>query len=89
MHKTGSVVDPVSIKGFRYRLQEKRIVEVTEQNLEAMAIYFKERFAVDLMAIWNKEKQTILDVAIEKEKPKVVGTRPTNVAKPAIKVAKQ
>ena len=42
----GSVVDPTGIKRFRFRLQEKHIVEVTEQNFEQYATLFEQRYGV-------------------------------------------
>lgn len=44
----GSVVDPTGIKRFRFRLQEKHIVEVTEQNFEQYATLFEQRYSVTI-----------------------------------------
>lgn len=44
----GSVVDPTGIKRFRFRLQEKHIVEVTEQNFEQYATLFEQRYGVTI-----------------------------------------
>ena len=44
----GSVVDPTGIKRFRFRLQEKHIVEVTEQNFEQYATLFEQRYDVTI-----------------------------------------
>ena len=44
----GSVVEPAAVKNFRYRLQEKHIIEVTEQNFERYSSFFKQRFGVDI-----------------------------------------
>lgn len=70
MHTTGSIVDPAGVRGFKYRMQERRIVEVDEQNLEAMCIYFKERLAIDLRSIYEGEIKRIED-----EKAKVAAAK--------------
>ena len=44
----GSIVDPTGIKRFRFRLQEKHIVEVTEQNFEQYATLFEQRYSVTI-----------------------------------------
>ena len=45
---TGSVIDPVEIKRFRFRLQEGHIVEVTEQNFEQYATLFEQRYGITI-----------------------------------------
>lgn len=47
----GSVIEPTDIRMFKYHLQEKHIVEVTEQNLERYAVLFRDRFGLDLHAL--------------------------------------
>ena len=42
----GSVVEPGSIKRFKSRLNDGRIVEVTEQNFDKWDEYFKVRIGV-------------------------------------------
>lgn len=46
----GSIVEPADIRNFRYRLQEKHIIEVTEQNFNSYRVFFKQRFGVDIGA---------------------------------------
>ena len=45
---TGSVINPVEIKRFRFRLQEGHIVEVTEQNFEQYATLFEQRYGITI-----------------------------------------
>ena len=44
----GSVVEPADVKQFKYRLNEKHIVEVNEQNFERYHSFFLERFGIDI-----------------------------------------
>lgn len=44
----GSIIEPASIKRFKHRLQEGHIVEVTEQNFDEYASFFKQRYGVDI-----------------------------------------
>lgn len=57
----GSIVEPTDLRDFNYRLREKHIVEITEQNYEKYKYFFKQRFGIDLPNIkTNKvEKPTI------------------------------
>ena len=57
----GSIVEPTDLRDFNYRLREKHIVEITEQNYEEYKYFFKQRFGIDLPNIKvNKvEKPTI------------------------------
>lgn len=57
----GSIVEPTDLRDFNYRLREKHIVEITEQNYEKYKYFFKQRFGIDLPNIKvNKvEKPTI------------------------------
>ena len=45
---TGSIINPVEIKRFRFRLQEGHIVEVTEQNFEQYATLFRQRYGINI-----------------------------------------
>mgnify|MGYP001332691397 CR=1 FL=1 len=45
---TGTVINPVEIKRFRFRLQEGHIVEVTEQNFEQYATLFRQRYGINI-----------------------------------------
>lgn len=49
---TGDVIKDVTVvKGFKSKLADRKIIEVTEQNYESMKVYFKQKFVVDLPAI--------------------------------------
>lgn len=50
----GSIVEPTDLRDFNYRLREKHIVEITEQNYEKYKYFFKQRFGIDLAKIPNK-----------------------------------
>lgn len=50
-HKAGSIVEPAEMKNFRYRLQQKHIVEVTEQNFERYQAFFKTRFNIEIPSL--------------------------------------
>lgn len=54
----GSIIEPVDIRNFRYRLQEKHIIEVTEQNFNSYRVFFKQRFGVDIGAAKELEERT-------------------------------
>ena len=53
----GSIIEPVDIRNFRYRLQEKHIIEVTEQNFNSYRVFFKQRFGVDIGAAKELEER--------------------------------
>ena len=57
----GSIVEPTDLRDFNYRLREKHIVEITEQNYEKYKYFFKQRFGIDLpnIKINKVEKPTI------------------------------
>lgn len=44
----GSIVEPADIKGFKYRLNDRDVVEVNEQNFERYKDYFKQKFGIDI-----------------------------------------
>lgn len=48
MLPAGSIVKPAGIKRFKRRVLEGHIVEVTEQNFDKYADFFKQRFGVVL-----------------------------------------
>ena len=50
----GSIVEPTDLRDFNYRLREKHIVEITEQNYEKYKYFFKQRFGIDLAKLPNK-----------------------------------
>lgn len=49
--KAGSVVEPADMKDFRYRLQQKHVVEVNEQNFDKYQKFFKSKYNVTLKPI--------------------------------------
>ena len=50
MIPAGSIIEPAGIKRFKHRLLEGHIVEVTEQNFDKYADFFKQRYGIDLPA---------------------------------------
>ena len=76
---TGSVIDPVEIKRFRFRLQEGHIVEVTEQNFEQYATLFEQRYGITIPKLdevpskESDEEKQVLE-ATEKAKKEVKAT---------------
>lgn len=62
---TGSIIDPVDIKRFRYRLQEGHIVEVTEQNYPQYENLFRLRYGISIPSPSELEAE---EKAIEKTK---------------------
>jgi len=58
----GSIVEPTDLRDFNYRLREKHIVEITEQNYEKYKYFFKQRFGIDLPNIKvNKVEKPTMD----------------------------
>jgi hypothetical protein len=84
---TGSVIDPVEIKRFRFRLQERHIVEVTEQNFEQYATLFEQRYGITIPKLdevpskESDEEKQVLE-ATEKAKKEA---KATTVAKATAK----
>lgn len=54
MFTAGTVVSPEAVKGFRYRVREGHLVEVTEKNFDEYADYFLHKYGV----ILGKEGET-------------------------------
>lgn len=72
---TGDVIKDVTVvKGFKSKLVDRKIIEVTEQNYESMKVYFKQKFGVDLPAI---------DAAISTEKPAATPAKKAEEPEPA------
>lgn len=63
---TGSITDPVEIKRFRFRLQEGHIVEVTEQNFEKYASFFKQRFGIDIPGLGDVPSEEVKEPSTAK-----------------------
>lgn len=47
----GSVIHPADIPDFNYRLKERHIVKVTEQNFLRYKYFFKERYNIEIPAL--------------------------------------
>jgi len=54
MFTAGTIVNPEVVKGFRYRVRESHLVEVTEKNFDEYADYFLQKYGV----ILGKEGET-------------------------------
>lgn len=70
MHTTGSILDPVKVKNFKYRVQDGHIVEITEQNFEQWKYFFKARVGVELPV--PKSKKQLPKEEKKQESTKVV-----------------
>lgn len=74
----GSIIDPAEIKRFRFRLQERHIVEVTEHNFEEYATFFKQRYNIEIPSLEAKPKKEDKPVKeakpVEEDKPVVKAT---------------
>ena len=81
----GSIVEPTDLRDFNYRLREKHIVEITEQNYEKYKYFFKQRFGIDLPNIKvNKVEKPTIDkqfntASEDKATSKKVEVKPTVV----------
>ena len=65
MFTAGTIVNPEVVKGFRYRVRESHLVEVTEKNFDEYADYFLQKYGV----ILGKEGETEESVEVAKEEP--------------------
>ena len=50
----GSIVEPTEVRAFKSRLQQRHIVDVSEQNIEKWALYFLNKFGIDLRDVLNQ-----------------------------------
>jgi TPP-dependent 2-oxoacid decarboxylase len=64
----GSVIQPADIKMFKYRLQQKHIVEITEQNFERYNSFFKVRLGINIPTLKSEGKAPKQDKAPEEPK---------------------
>lgn len=75
VYTAGSVIsEPASIKRFKGKVAEGKIIEVTEHNYDETAKYFKSKYGVDIPPIAEKEaaeKEATEKEAAEKEASKV------------------
>lgn len=62
----GSTIDPANIKDFRYRLQQRHIVEVTEHNFEQYQAFFKDRYGIKMPDITVPKKEVVQPKAVAK-----------------------
>lgn len=78
MIPAGSIVEPAGIKRFKHRVLEGHIVEVTEQNFDKYADFFKQRYGIDLPSLGQpKAEQT----SAEQPKAKQTNTGQSKVEK--------
>lgn len=68
----GSVIEPADIKYFRYHLQQKHIVEVTEHNFERYKTFFKQRFGIEIEELQTEDDIVVIVPEKEPEKTPVV-----------------
>lgn len=78
----GSIIDPAEIKRFRFRLQERHIVEVTEHNFEKYDTFFKQRYNIEIPSLEAKPKKEAKPVV---EAKPVEEAKPKKEAKPVVK----
>jgi len=83
-YSVGSIIeDPTAIKRFKSKVNEGKIVVVTEGNLQSVAAYIKARSGVDILPGFTKTKP-IDDRLSEEPKPE----EPKPVAKARVVVKK-
>lgn len=70
MIPAGSIVEPAGIKRFKHRVLEGHIVEVTEQNFDKYADFFKQRYGIDLPPLEQPEADKQKDGQSEADKQK-------------------
>lgn len=77
------VTDVAEVKGFKSKLVDRKIIEVTEQNYESLKDYFKQKFGVDLPAneTATNTAKTVATPAKTTEAPKKVA-EPKKVEEP-------
>lgn len=83
------ITDVTLVKGFKSKLVDRKIIEVTEHDYESMKNYFKQKFGVDLPAInaaTSTEKPVATTVKLA-EKPKQTNETPKKETFVAAKVA--
>jgi len=75
-YSVGSVIeDPTAIKRFKSKVNEGKIIVVTEDNLQSVAAYIKARSGVDILPGLTKT-EPIDDRLPEKPKPKPEESKP-------------
>ena len=83
---TGSVLDPVKIKRFKFRLQEGHIVEVTEQNFKQYATLFRQRYGINIPRLDEVPSKESEELPVKRVKKAEAKTEEVPVAKAAAKV---
>jgi hypothetical protein len=71
----GSIIeDPTAIKRFKSKVNEGKVIVVSEDNLQTVAAYIKARSGVDILPGFTKTKhtETKLDQKPKPEEPKPV-----------------
>ena len=85
MIPAGSIIEPAGIKRFKHRLLEGHIVEVTEQNFDKYADFFKQRYGIDLPSLEQPGADKQKDEQPKIDQPKTeqsVAEKVTSTAKP-------
>ena len=83
MIPAGSIVEPAGIKRFKHRVLEGHIVEVTEQNFDKYADFFKQRYGIDLPPLEQPEADKQKD-----EQPKAKKAASTASAAKPVEIKK-
>lgn len=71
----GSIVEPTEVKTFKSRLQQRHIVDVNEQNISKWALFFKNRYNIDLATVLQDYLKRNSSTAAAKPKESVVQKR--------------
>jgi hypothetical protein len=78
----GSIIDPADMKKYRYHVQEKHIVEVTEHNYARYAQLFKDKYGIDIP---NPADTKPVDIPVPGADPvniPIPGAAPVNIPIP-------
>lgn len=78
----GSTLEPTDCKLFKTKFAEGKIIEVTENNYEAVKNFFQQKFGVDIPPIHKEDEQT------DKQSEEVVkapAEKPVTPTKPVVK----
>ena len=85
MMTPGSVVEPGTVKRFKSRLNDGRIVEVSEQNFDKWDEYFKVRVGVSIQKPDEAKPDEAKPDEAKPDEAKPAATAATAVTKPATK----
>ena len=65
-YTAGSVItEPATIKRFKGKLAEGKIIEVTEQTYESIALYFKKKYGVILPTLTGEVTEEVAEEVTE------------------------